>query len=94
MVCITTTDAVRYKTVTRKRLLSFDEPTQKEMLRVLYQENINRINNAIDFCAANGINLYRLTSGLFPFSDEQIGAEILEEFVEQLSVTGNKAHCE
>jgi hypothetical protein len=25
LVCITTTDAVRYKTVTRKRLLSFDE---------------------------------------------------------------------
>jgi UV DNA damage repair endonuclease len=36
-------DAVRYKTVTRKRLLSFDEPTQREMLRALYQENINRL---------------------------------------------------
>ncbi len=91
LVCITTTDAVRYKTVTRKRLLSFDEPVQQEMLRVIYQENINRINNAIEFCAANGINLYRLTSGLFPFSDEPIGAEILEDFAEQLSVTGRKA---
>lgn len=93
LVCITTTDAVRYKTVTRKRLLSFDVPTQKEMLRVIYAENIVRINNAIDFCAANNINLYRLTSGLFPFSDEQIGAEILEEFAESLSVTGNKANA-
>ena len=91
LVCITTTDAVRYKTVTRKRLLSFDKPVQQEMLRVIYQENINRINNAIDFCAANDINLYRLTSGLFPFSDEPIGAEILEDFAEQLSVTGRKA---
>ncbi len=91
LVCITTTDAVRYKTVTRKRLLSFDEQIQKEMLRSLYRENINRINNAIDFCAANQINLYRLTSGLFPFSDEQIGAEILHEFGEDLSITGNKA---
>ncbi|MBA4124878.1 MAG: UV DNA damage repair endonuclease UvsE [Acidobacteria bacterium] len=91
LVCITTTDAVRYKTVTRKRLLSFDERVQQEMLRVIYQENINRINNAIKFCAANDINLYRLTSGLFPFSDEPIGAEILEDFAEQLSVTGRKA---
>lgn len=49
LVCITTTDAVRYKTVTRKRLLSFDEATQREKLRTLYQENINRINNAINF---------------------------------------------
>lgn len=91
LVCITTTDAVRYKTVTRKRLLSFDESVQREMLRSLYQENINRINNAIEFCAANGINLYRLTSGLFPFSDEPIGAEILGEFAKQLSIAGRAA---
>jgi len=91
LVCITTTDAVRYKTVTRKRLLSFDEPVQREMLRVIYGENINRTGNAIEFCAANGINLYRLTSGLFPFSDEPIGAEILDDFAEQLSITGRKA---
>ncbi len=91
LVCITTTDAVRYKTVTRKRLLSFDETVQQEMLRVIYQENIQRVNNAIEFCAANGINLYRLTSGLFPFSDEPIGADILDEFADRLAVTGNKA---
>ncbi len=91
LVCITNSEEVRYKTVTRKRLLSFDEPTQREMLRVVYRENINRINRAIDFCQANGINLYRLTSGLFPFSDEAIGAEILEEFVAALTETGNRA---
>jgi UV DNA damage endonuclease len=91
LVCITTSDAVRYKTVTRKRLLSFDEPAQREMLRALYQENINRLNQAVEFCAANNINLYRITSGLFPFSDESIGAEILDGFTEQLSDTGNAA---
>ena len=91
LVCITTSDAVRYKTVTRKRLLSFDEEAQREMLRALYQENINRVGNAVEFCRANGINLYRLTSGLFPFSDELIGAKILDEFAEQLSNTGKKA---
>jgi UV DNA damage endonuclease len=61
------------------------------MLRALYQENVNRVGNAVDFCANAGINLYRLTSQLFPFSDEQIGAEILEDFADQLSATGKKA---
>ena len=92
LVCITNSDAVRYKTVTRKRLLSFDEATQREMLRALYQENINRVNSAIDFCKSNGINLYRLTSGLFPFADEQIGKDVLEGFVAQLAETGRKAN--
>lgn len=91
LVCITTSEAVRYKTVTRKRLLSFDERTQAEMLRALYQENINRLNLGIKFCAAHGINLYRLTSGLFPFSDEPFGAEILDEFTAQLAEIGKKA---
>lgn len=91
LVCITTSEAVRYKTVTRKRLLSFDVPTQREMLRTIYQENINRLNKAIEFCTSNNISLYRLTSGLFPFSDESIGAEILDGFTAQLSETGKKA---
>jgi UV DNA damage endonuclease len=92
LVCITTTDAVRYKTVTRKTLLALDVAAQVEKLRALYEENINRINSAIDFCKANNINLYRLTSGLFPFSDEKIGMDVLEEFTEQLSETGKKAN--
>ncbi len=61
------------------------------MLRALYAENINRLNSAIEFCTANDIRLYRMTSGLFPFSDEEIGAEILEEFAAQLSEIGKDA---
>lgn len=91
LVCITTSDAVRYKTVTRKRLLSFDEVTQIEMLRALYTENVARVEKAVEFCAANEISLYRLTSGLFPFSDEEIGANVLTEFAEPLAETGKKA---
>ncbi|MBA3335821.1 MAG: UV DNA damage repair endonuclease UvsE [Acidobacteria bacterium] len=91
LVCITTSDAVRYKTVTRKRLLSFDEVTQIEMLRALYTENVARVEKAVEFCVANEISLYRLTSGLFPFSDEEIGANILTEFAEPLAETGKKA---
>jgi UV DNA damage endonuclease len=88
LVCITHSEEVRYKTVTRKRLLSFDAAAQRETLRALYQENINRLNRAIEFCAASDINLYRITSGLFPFSDEPFGAEILDEFTDQLSAAG------
>lgn len=91
LVCITNSDAVRYKTVTRKRLLSFGEPEQREILRGLYQENINRLIAAIEFCAANEIRLYRMTSGLFPFSDEPMGAEILDAFAESLSAIGADA---
>lgn len=91
LVCITNSEAVRYKTVTRKRLLSFDETTQGEMLRALYQENINRLKAAIEFCEANNIRLYRMTSGLFPFSDEPFGAEILLEFADRLSEIGGEA---
>lgn len=91
LVCITASEAVRYKTMTRKRLLEFDEPTQREKLRELYAENLNRLGNAIEFCAANGIRLYRITSGLFPFSDESFGMEVLEEFRPQLAAAGQQA---
>lgn len=91
LVCITTSDRVRYKTVTRKRLLSFGEAEQREMLRGIYQENINRLNQAVEFCEENSIRLYRITSGLFPFSDESFGAEILDEFADQLTITGARA---
>ena len=91
LVCITTTEQVRYKTVTRKRLLSFDVEKQTEILRELYRENIVRLGKAVAFCLANKINLYRMTSALFPFSDEEIGANILAEFTEDLAKIGTHA---
>ncbi len=91
LVCITNSDEVRYKTVTRKRLLSFDEAAQGEILRNLYRENIARLRKATEFCRANDINLYRMTSALFPFSDESAGAAILEEFSADLADIGTNA---
>lgn len=88
LVCITASEDVRFKTVTRKRLLEFDEPAQREKLRELYAENLIRLGKAIEFCSANGIKLYRMTSGLFPFSDEPFGLEILHEFKTKLAATG------
>lgn len=94
LVCITTTDAVRFKTVTLKRLLSFDEIEQSQLLRNLYSENITRLENAVTFCRANGIRLYRISSEIFPFSDEEFGREILFEFSDRLASIGQTATTE
>ena len=92
LVCITTTDEVRYKTVTRKSLLQMSEAAQGEKLRSIYGANIEILKKAIEFCASRGIRLYRMTSALFPFSDEALGAEILEtEFAATLGEIGRDA---
>jgi UV DNA damage endonuclease len=91
LVCITHTDEVRYKTVTRKRLLQFPSDEQKRMLRELYAANLARLNAALDFCAARSLSLYRMTSALFPFADDEAGADVLLEFAEELKRTGARA---
>jgi len=91
LVCITASKAVRYRTVTRKRLLQCSETQQQEILRNLYTENLQRLNQAIDFCGANEIKLYRLTSNLFPFADTELGERILKEFDEELLQIGKRA---
>jgi UV DNA damage endonuclease len=91
LVCITSSDAVRYRALTRKRLLQFEQDEQQRMLRELYADNLKRLNNAFDFCAARNLRLYRMTSGLFPFADDDAGANVLEEFRPQLAETGERA---
>jgi UV DNA damage endonuclease len=91
LVCITHSDEVRYRTVTRKRLLQFDVGERTRTLRELYAANLARLNAALDFCAARGWRLYRMTSGLFPFADDAAGADVLEEFRAELARTGRRA---
>lgn len=91
LVCITSSEAVRYRALTRKRLLQFDADEQQRMLRELYAANLARLNNALDFCTARGLRLYRMTSGLFPFADDALGQNILEEFRAELAATGARA---
>lgn len=90
LVCITHSDEVRYKTVTRKNLLALDA-AQAEKLVSIYAQNIAILRRAVEYCLANGINLYRMTSALFPFSDEAPGAEILIDFAEELGEIGSDA---
>lgn len=91
LVCITTSDAVRYRALTRKRLLQFGTDEQKRLLRELYADNLSRLNAALRFCVERGIRLYRMTSGLFPFADDDLGSKVLEEFRGELSETGQRA---
>jgi UV DNA damage endonuclease len=91
LVCITASNEVRYRTVTRKRLLQLPETEQAELLRNLYADNLKRLNLAIDFCLNNQIRLYRITSNLFPFADTELGEKILNEFNEDLQKTGERA---
>ena len=91
LVCITHSDEVRYKTVTRKTLLALDAAAQIEKLRGIYTENTARLRKAVEFCRANNIKLYRMTSNLYPFSDDELGAELLNEFAADLSEIGTNA---
>jgi len=91
LVCITTSDQVRYRTVTRKRLLQLSSEEQQQVLRQLYQDNLQRFNKALDFCEANNIKLYRITSSLFPFADTKEGESVLNEFDQELKATGDRS---
>lgn len=91
LVCITDSDEVRYRAMTRKRLLSLSPNEQMEALRDLYRQNLGRLNLAIDFCVKHDIRLYRFTSKLFPFADMEIGEQLLPEFHEGIGSTGRRA---
>jgi UV DNA damage endonuclease len=67
LVCITHSAEVRYKTTTRKNLLSLDAAAQPAKLRSIYSQNIAILRRAVDYCLSNNINLYRMTSALFTF---------------------------
>jgi len=91
LVCVTASEAVRYRAMTRKRLLQFDGVEQTNALRRLYADNLSRLDNAIDYCLAHDIRLYRMTSSLFPFADHPAGEDVLEEFGEAIAAKGQRA---
>ncbi|MEG5033551.1 UV DNA damage repair endonuclease UvsE [Microcoleus sp. AT3-A2] len=91
LVCITTSNEVRFRTVTRKRLLQLSETEQETVLRELYADNLKRLDKAIDFCCANQIKLYRMTSALFPFADTDLGEAVLHSMTEELRIIGDRA---
>lgn len=91
LVCITASPEVRYRALTRKRLLALEPSEQERVLRDLYAENLRRLGGAIEFCHTHHIRLYRLSSATFPFADEPLGAAILTEFADGLRLVGDRA---
>ncbi|MEC4804212.1 MAG: UV DNA damage repair endonuclease UvsE [Jaaginema sp. PMC 1079.18] len=93
LVCISISKAVRFRTTTRKHLLSLSLPEQEQKLRSLYTENLQRLHLALDFCSDRQIQLYRLSSNLFPFFDIPVGKAVLDEFNTELREFGDRARA-
>ncbi|GBE90654.1 UV DNA damage repair endonuclease UvsE [Nostoc cycadae] len=93
LVCITVSQQVRFKTITRTRYLKFSLAERESTLRQLYQHNLQRLHDALTFCEQNQIRLYRMTSNLFPMNDleDQIGENLLEEMADELGKIGQRA---
>jgi len=91
LVCITVSRDVRYRALTRKRLLEHGEDGQRRLLEDIYRDNLQVLDNALRYCEKEGINLYRMPSSIFPFADEPFGLAILREFAPMLARTGQRA---
>ncbi len=88
LVCITVSDEVRFRALTRKRLLSFEPAAQRDLLRTLYADNLARLSSAVDYCVAHAIRLYRMPSSVFPFADTPLGRDLLDEFQQTMARVG------
>lgn len=91
LVCMTIGEGIRYRTLTRKRLLQFEETAQAALLHDLYADNLARLQSALDFCTLHQIRLYRFPTNLFPFVDTPLGASVLATFSAELRKVGRQA---
>lgn len=93
LVCITHSTALRYRTVTRTRLLAMKPTARTAMLRTVYAANLATLAQAPAYCIERGIRLYRIPSGIFPFADDPLGAALLEENGGRLAEIGHAANA-
>jgi UV DNA damage endonuclease len=91
LVCITHSKEVRYRTVTRKRLLERSPDSQRKVLDEIFRDNIQTFDTALRFCEREGVSLYRIPSSIFPFADEDIGREVLQPLAAALARSGQRA---
>ncbi|MFN6485278.1 MULTISPECIES: UV DNA damage repair endonuclease UvsE [unclassified Nostoc] len=95
LVCITSDKQVRFRTMTRTRYLKLSLSDRESALSELYRHNLQRLHDALSFCQQNNIQLYRMSSNLFPLSDleDEIGANILEAMSADLATIGERANA-
>jgi len=91
LVCITVSKDIRYRTVTRKRLLEQSDAGQRKLLDDIYRDNIQTLDGALAYCQREGIRLYRMPSSIFPFFDEDIGRDVMQPLAPALARTGARA---
>ncbi|HLO89430.1 MAG TPA: UV DNA damage repair endonuclease UvsE [Nostocaceae cyanobacterium] len=93
LVCITFDQKVRFRTTTRTHYLKLSLSEREAKLRKIYQDNLQSLHDALSLCQKYEINLYRLSSGLFPMSDgeDNIGANLLESMSKDLGKIGQRA---
>jgi UV DNA damage endonuclease len=91
LVCITVSKDVRYRTVTRKRLLEQSDAGQRKVLDDIYRDNIQTLDSALQYCTREGIRLYRMPSSIFPFFDEDVGRDVMADLAPSLARTGRRA---
>ncbi|MDQ9170707.1 UV DNA damage repair endonuclease UvsE [Oxalobacteraceae bacterium R-40] len=91
LVCITQSNEVRYRTITRKRLLQQTQTEQQALLAELYTSNLNQLHAALRYCKREAISLYRIPSSIFPFSDDDMGRDLLASMAEKMAAIGEWA---
>lgn len=91
LVCITQSPHVRYRALTRKRLLALAPDGQRKVLDEIYRDNIRTLDTALRYCERESISLYRILSSIFPFADEEVGREALRPWAGALADCGRYA---
>lgn len=93
LVCITYSDEIRFKTLTRTRYLKLDLSERQKTLAALYKHNLRLLLRALEFCQEHSLKLYRMSANLFPLSDleDDIGKALLYEMRNDLGQVGELA---
>ncbi|MDB5326945.1 MAG: damage endonuclease UvsE [Phycisphaerales bacterium] len=91
LVCLSSDEQCRFRTITRTRYLSLPQEQRDKDLHAIYWDNIQRLHWTLGYCARRNIRLYRATSALFPMSDEPAGDATLRSMAASLSSIGRRA---
>ena len=91
LVCTTNSTEVRYRTLTRKRLLELGPGQQHKQLSEIFSANLQSLDAALAYCEREGIGLYRILSSIFPFADEEVGRAALQPLAAPLARVGQRA---
>jgi len=91
LVCVTYSDECRFRTITRTQYLLLSKSKRRETLRELYWANLWRLNRALSFCDRHDIRLYRMSSTLFPMSDDALAESVLHNLAANFSSIGRRA---